>query len=96
MSPSMIGIQECSTFDIMTIIAFLSLNSFMVFYEVRRIRRVQDLKREQKRDLAEGELEITGKTLSILIFGSVLGGLVGSFGMGGAIVFNPVMLSLGV
>lgn len=46
--------------------------------------------------LAEGEVELTCVNLATLIFGSVMGGLIGVMGLGGAVVFNPVLLSLGV
>ena len=31
-----------------------------------------------------------------LLFGSILGGVVGSMGLGGAVVFNPLLLTLGI
>ena len=31
-----------------------------------------------------------------LVVGSILGGIIGVMGLGGAVVFNPVLLSLGV
>ena len=47
-------------------------------------------------NLPEGELEISGSGLFQLICGSVIGGIVGALGLGGGVVFNPVLLDLGV
>lgn len=46
--------------------------------------------------LSEGVIEMSGRKLATLLCGSMVGGLVGAMGLGGAIVFNPVMLTLGV
>ena len=48
------------------------------------------------RRLSEGEVELSGDKLFSLLGGSILGGIVGSMGLGGAMVFNPVLLGLGV
>ena len=46
--------------------------------------------------MAEGELELNGVKLGMLLGCSIGGGLVGAMGLGGAIVFNPILLTLGV
>jgi uncharacterized membrane protein YfcA len=46
--------------------------------------------------LNEGELELSGENLIRLLMGSVLGGIVGAMGLGGGVVFNPCLLSLGL
>lgn len=46
--------------------------------------------------LVEGELELSGANLTKLLLGSMLGGVVGAMGLGGGVVFNPVLLSLGI
>jgi len=94
--PSVVGIDKCGVYDFAILALFLAFNAFMIQYEVRRVRRVQILKSEQGKGLSEGEVQLTGGNLATLIFGSILGGFVGSMGLGGAIVFNPVLLSLGV
>jgi len=92
----MVGIDKCGVYDIAILSLFLAFSAFMIQYEVRRIRRIQLMKSEQGKGLNEGEVELTGSNLVRLILGSILGGFVGSMGLGGAIVFNPVLLSLGV
>ena len=46
--------------------------------------------------LVEGEVEVSGMGLVRLLAGSVAGGMVGALGLGGGVVFNPVLLGLGV
>jgi uncharacterized membrane protein YfcA len=91
-----VGLDKCGGADIVILALFVAFSAFMIQYEVRRIRRIQLLKSEQGKGLVEGEVELTGSNLAGLILGSILGGFVGSMGLGGAIVFNPVLLSLGV
>ena len=46
--------------------------------------------------MAEGEIELNGLKLGRLIGCSIVGGMVGAMGLGGAIVFNPVLMTMGV
>ena len=46
--------------------------------------------------LSEGDLELTLNKTGHLLFGSFLGGVVGAMGLGGAVVFNPTLIALGV
>ena len=48
------------------------------------------------RALADGEIELNGAKLTSLLGCSIIGGMVGAMGLGGAIVFNPILLNLGV
>ena len=54
------------------------------------------MKLSMGKTLPDGELELTGVKMSKLLIGSILGGIVGAMGLGGGVVFNPVLLSLGV
>jgi len=68
----------------------------MIIYETNRIQREQNLKLSLGQKLPEGELRLTSGRLSKLVLGSIAGGLVGAMGLGGGVVFNPVLLGLGV
>ena len=46
--------------------------------------------------MAEGEIKLNGFKLGRLIGCSIVGGMVGAMGLGGAIVFNPVLMTMGV
>lgn len=46
--------------------------------------------------LVPGTVPYTGKPLAYLMAGSFLGGIVGALGLGGGVVFNPLLLGLGV
>ena len=75
---------------------FLAFTAVMVFYEVMRVQKEQKLKKDNGREIIEGEVEISGSKLVTLLTGSFVGGIVGAVGLGGAVVFNPVLLQLGV
>lgn len=94
--PSVVGVQSCSLEDTVILGSFLLFNATIVFYETHRVQKEQASKQMAGKTLSEGEVELTGSNLVTLIFGSVMGGLLGVMGLGGAVVFNPVMLSLGV
>lgn len=69
----------------------------MVVYEVRRVRYEQELKLSFIYDkLPEGDLHLSGDKLFKLLVGSIVGGLFGAMGLGGGVVFNPTLLSLGI
>ena len=94
--PSLIGVQSCSVEDTILLGSFLSFMAFMVFYEVRRVQNEQRAKTRVGKALMEGEVELSKKNVITLLFGSVLGGLIGVMGLGGAVVYNPFLLSLSV
>ena len=92
----MIGIERCSAYDNLILAVFLTFIVCTVFYQVRRVQREQRLKLNHGRQLAEGEIELTSILLFKLLLCSMVGGLVGAMGLGGAIIFNPILLTLGV
>lgn len=59
-------------------------------------QRRQHLKEKFNKGLVSGVVKYEGWTLSKLKLGSFFGGIVGAFGLGGGVVFNPLLLSLGV
>lgn len=95
-SPSLVGIDRCSAGDNIILTLFLMFTVFMIHYEIKRVKREQKLKIDNGVQLAQGELEISGNKLFTLLTGSIVGGIVGAMGLGGAVVFNPVLLTLGV
>jgi len=91
-----VGIKTCSVEDSLILLTFLAFSALMVVYEVKRVQREQNLKLSVDKKLPEGELRLTRGKLIKLLIGSIVGGMVGAMGLGGGVVFNPVLLSLGV
>ena len=60
------------------------------------MRQEQRIKEVVGSGLIEGEIELKGKKLAKLLVGSVVGGLVGALGIGGGVVFNPLLIGMGV
>ena len=94
--PSVIGISNCSPTDNLILGSFVGFAVSLIIFEIRRVRSEQTVRTSLGKPLPEGEVELTGVKLPKLIIGSVVGGIVGAMGLGGGVVFNPVLLSLGV
>ena len=43
-----------------------------------------------------GEISLSGKNFVFLIGGSFIGGIVGALGLGGGVVFNPLLIGMDV
>lgn len=46
--------------------------------------------------LSKSDIEFTGSSLTKLVLASIGGGLAGAVGLGGGVVFNPVLIGMGV
>jgi len=60
------------------------------------MRNSQYLKEKYQKGVVPGTVEYQGAPLFWLMFGSFFGGIVGALGLGGGVVFNPLLLGLGV
>mmetsp|Transcript_34661 Transcript_34661/g.33849 ORF Transcript_34661/g.33849 Transcript_34661/m.33849 type:complete len:221 (+) Transcript_34661:1001-1663(+) len=95
--PSIVGIVRCSIVDWSIQFCFLLLCVFMIISSVRRVQFEQRLKKEFGEGLVEGDIEFNTANLTKIVVFSILGGWVsGALGLGGGVIFNPLLLSMGV
>ena len=95
---SPLGIEKCGTADWSTVGVFIVLMAIIVYFSIRVTAREQALKIKYGRiNLAPSDLIFKGKTLrNVLSLGFVGGWVAGALGLGGGVIFNPLLLSMGV
>jgi uncharacterized membrane protein YfcA len=70
----------------------------MVVLSVRMLRNEQKLKIKYGNiNLVESDIRLTNKNVTVLILLGFIGGiLAGALGLGGGVIFNPVLLTMGM
>ncbi len=69
----------------------------MTISAIMLVKREQSLKIKYGNGLVEGDIAFTGsKVLKLVIFASLGGWVSGALGLGGGVIFNPLLLSMGV
>lgn len=70
----------------------------MVVLAVRMLRNEQALKKKYGNvNLEESDVILNNKNITILILLGFMGGmLAGALGLGGGVIFNPVLLAMGL
>lgn len=96
--PSPIGIERCSAEYWLLQISFIIFCVLMVIFAVWRLKSDQDLKiRYGNVNIVESDIIFNRKNLTILLFLGFMGGiLAGALGLGGGVIFNPVLLTMGL
>jgi hypothetical protein len=54
------------------------------------------VKQETKIGTCKSDIQYSGNSLVKLVLASIGGGLAGAVGLGGGVVFNPVLIGMGV
>jgi len=93
---SIVGLEKCGVADWSIFTAFFVLVLVVSFLQIRRIKKEQALKEEVGGGLCASDLPFKGKTLTYLLIGSFCGGMAGALGLGGGVVFNPLLIGMGV
>jgi len=93
---SIIGISKCGVVDFTLLLGFIMFNLVVTSMAVISGQRRQHLKEKFNKGIVSGVVKYEGWALTKLKLGSFFGGIVGAFGLGGGVVFNPLLLSLGV
>lgn len=70
----------------------------MCFLSIRMQRNEQKLKAKYGNiNLAESDITLTNKNVIMLLILGFMGGLLaGALGLGGGVIFNPVLLAMGL
>lgn len=93
-----IGFESCSPGDWSAVAIFCIFMAIVVHISTRLIHYEQDLKRRYARiNLAESDLIFEGNTLSIVLMLGLFGGwIAGALGLGGGVIFNPILIAMNV
>lgn len=96
-NPSIFGIEKCSFLDWGTMVMYVIVCIMIVCCAIRQVSWEQEIRIKYGRGLEAGDIELKPSNILILIIGSIFGGFAsGALGMGGGLVFNPLLLSMGV
>ena len=89
--------DKCGAASWMLLAIFVILCLLLTWYNVRTVRKEYALKRKQNA-LCPSDIDVTdGGTLAYVLIMAVVGSMAGNaLGLGGAFIYNPVQLSLGV
>jgi uncharacterized membrane protein YfcA len=93
-----IGFKRCSTADWVFLSLFIIAMIAIVFVAVKLVAKQQKLKKKYGDiNLAKSDLVFEGKTLrNVLTLGFCGGWVAGALGLGGGVIFNPLLLAMGV
>jgi uncharacterized membrane protein YfcA len=93
-----IGFAKCSTADWIFLAFFFIVMVAIVFVAVKLVSKQQKLKQKYGNiNLAPSDLVFEGKTLrNVLGLGLMGGWVAGALGLGGGVIFNPLLLAMGV
>ena len=95
---SPIGITKCSPLYWTMQVGFILFCGLLLFVAVKILKGEQDLKIKYGNiNIVDSDILFTRKNLTILIWLGFMGGMIaGALGLGGGVIFNPVLLSLGL
>jgi len=93
-----LAIEKCGSVDWTTVGIFFVAMICIVYVSVRTTKAEQDLKEKYgKINLVPSDLIFKGKVLrNVLALGFGGGWVAGALGLGGGVIFNPLLLSMGV
>ena len=96
--PSPIGIPNCGAGYWCLQVSFLVFCALMLALSIKLLRDEQALKTKYgKINIVESDILFTNKNLAILTWLGFMGGiLAGALGLGGGVIFNPVLLTMGL
>ena len=97
-SESDFGLKACSYQDWLSVALYVVLMALIVIIATKMTASEQSLKEKYGRiNLAKSDLIFRGKVLrNVLILGFGGGWVAGALGLGGGVIFNPLLLSMGV
>lgn len=95
-NPSIINIQKCGTLDWTLFLGSIIFYVLVFYMNVLKIQASEQIKKITKIGYFESDFEYKGFSLFKLVLASIGGGFAGAVGLGGGVVFNPVLIGLGV
>ena len=93
---SIIGIKRCGKVDWLILINYLVFSICITVWAVNKARKEQLLKQQSKSRMMDDNIEYGGKKLRKLLTAAFVGGIVNALGLGGGVIFNPMLFSMGM
>lgn len=92
------GITKCSAWFWVIELGFIVFCGVMVAVSIRMLRAEQNLKIKYGNvNLVESDIIFDKRNTTILLLLGFMGGiLAGALGLGGGVIFNPVLLTMGL
>ena len=92
------ALERCSAADWTAVCIFCVVMAIIVHISTSLIAYEQDLKRRHGGiNLAESDLIFSGNTLYIVLMLGFFGGwIAGALGLGGGVIFNPILIAMNV
>jgi hypothetical protein len=96
--PSPIGITKCSGSYWVLQFSFIAFCGIMAVFSIRLLKGEQDLKiKYGSINLVESDIIFNKGNIAVLVVLGFMGGLIaGALGLGGGVIFNPVLLTMGL
>jgi hypothetical protein len=96
--PSPIGITKCSVSYWVVQFSFILFCLLMALLAIRMLKSEQELKiKYGSINLVESDILLNKSNIMILVVLGFMGGLIaGALGLGGGVIFNPVLLTMGL
>jgi uncharacterized membrane protein YfcA len=95
-NPSIINIQKCGGLDWFIFITAILFYVMLFQINVVAVQKAEQIKKIAKIGTHPSDIPYHGRPLMQLVLASIGGGLAGAVGLGGGVVFNPVLIGLGV
>ena len=94
---SVIGLDRCSAGDFVILALLIFLILAVTLLSLRNVKQEALYKEQIGFPRVPSDIDWAGKTtVKLVILGLAGGGISGLFGLGGSVIFNPIMLGLGV
>ncbi len=95
--PSIDGVPLCGSIYWSIQGLFIVICGIVTYFVVKINKKEQDLRKKYNVNFVESEVIFEGRQLTLLLIIGFTGGFVaGALGLGGATIYNPALLSLGV
>ena len=75
---------------------FILINFAVYYTQVVRVRKEEQIQKVTNIGTSKSDIEFSRNSLLKLVCASLGGGFAGSVGLGGGVVFNPVLIGMGV
>jgi len=94
-NPSIVNMQKCSSADMGILTMYLFVCFIVCFLQLNRCQLEEKLKQITKLGTCKSDISYQGKSLTYLSIAALGGGFASSVGLGGGVVWNPVIIGMG-
>jgi len=97
MSAIFMHIEQCSAVDFILCLAFVIVLAGFLYASIDIVKKEYDIKKRVSYNFTKGDIQWENPIIIKLVFIALGGGMLASLvGLGGGVIFNPVILEFGV